>query len=135
MAMKAELAELRAFKATTTPAPTTGVVHTGGKRDRVQQDRLPKLRASGELPAPSATSNSGEKVRELSVSNRAGQEIFINTMSVARSKHHECCEKYLHKHHACMNAGIVSIKSSCTGDLHKHHECCEIALNCGDESS
>jgi hypothetical protein len=30
-----------------------------------------KLRASGELPAPSATSNSGEKVRELSVSNRA----------------------------------------------------------------
>ena len=28
-----------------------------------------KLRASGELPAPAATSNSGEKVRELSVSN------------------------------------------------------------------
>ena len=135
MVMKAELAELRAFKATTTPAATTGAAHTGGKRARVQQDRLPKLRASGELPAPSATSNSGEKVRELSVSNRAGQEIFINTMSVARSKHHECCEKYLHKHHACMNAGIVSIKSSCTGDLHKHHECCEIALNCGDESS
>ena len=91
MAMKAELAELRAFKATTTPAATTGAAHTGGKRARVQQDRLPKLRASGELPA-----------------------------------HHECCENYLHKHHACINAGIVSIKSSCTGDLHKHHECCEI---------
>ena len=29
-----------------------------------------KLRASGELPAPSATSNSGEKVRELSISNQ-----------------------------------------------------------------
>ena len=86
MAMKAELAELRAFKATTTPAATTGAAHTGGKRARVQQDRLPKLRTSGELPAPSATFNSGEKVRELSVSNRAGQEIFINTMSVARSQ-------------------------------------------------
>ena len=85
MVMQAELAELRAFKATTTPAATTGAAHTGGKRARVQQDRLPKLRASGELHAPSATSNSGEKVRELSVSNQAGQEIFINTMSVARS--------------------------------------------------
>jgi hypothetical protein len=82
--MQAELAALRAFKATTTPAATTGAAHTG-KRARLQQDRLPKLRASGELSAPSATSNSGEKVRELSVSNRAGQEIFINTMSVARS--------------------------------------------------
>jgi hypothetical protein len=84
MVMKAELAALRAFKATTTPAATTGAAHSG-KRARVQQDRLPKLRASGELHAPSATSNSGEKVRELSVSNRAGQEIFIDTMSVARS--------------------------------------------------
>jgi hypothetical protein len=34
-----------------------------------------KLRASGELPAPSATSNAGEKVRELSVSNRVGSMI------------------------------------------------------------
>jgi hypothetical protein len=34
-----------------------------------------KLRASGELPAPSATSNSGDKVRELSVSNRVGSMI------------------------------------------------------------
>ena len=33
------------------------------------------LRASGELPAPSATSNSGKKVRELSVSNRVGSMI------------------------------------------------------------
>ncbi len=54
----------------------------------------PKLRASGELPATSTTSNSGEiqfrgegeTVRELPVSNRAGQEILINTMSVARSR-------------------------------------------------
>ena len=73
MAMKAELAALRAFKATTTPAATTGAAHTG-KRACVQQDRLPKLRASGELHAPSATSNSGEKVRELSVSNQAGRK-------------------------------------------------------------
>ena len=72
MAMKAELAELRAFKATTTPAATTGAAHTG-KRARVQQDRLPKLRASGELPAPSTTSNSGEKVRELSVTSARDQ--------------------------------------------------------------
>ncbi len=40
MAMKDELAELRAFKATTTPAATTGAAHPG-KRARVQQDTLP----------------------------------------------------------------------------------------------
>ena len=36
-----------------------------------------KLRALGELPAPSTTSNSGdsEKVRELSVSNKVGSMI------------------------------------------------------------
>jgi hypothetical protein len=33
------------------------------------------MRASGELSAASATSNSGEKVRELSVSNRVGSMI------------------------------------------------------------
>jgi hypothetical protein len=78
MAMKAELAALRAFKATTTPAATTGAAHTG-KRARVQQDRLPKLRASGELPAPSATSISGEMVRELSVSRATSQHhVYIN---------------------------------------------------------
>ena len=70
MAMKAELVALRALKATTTPAATTGA----GKRACAQQDRLPKLRASGELHDPSATSNSGETVRELSVSARATQE-------------------------------------------------------------
>jgi len=42
MAMKDELAELRAFKATTTPAATTGAAHPG-KRARVQQDRLPEI--------------------------------------------------------------------------------------------
>ena len=71
--MKAELAALCAFKATTPPAVTTGAAHTG-KRARVQH-RLPKLRASGELSAPSAPSNSGEKVRELSVSNKVGSMI------------------------------------------------------------
>ena len=34
-----------------------------------------KLPASGDLPAPSATSNSGEKVRELSVSNKVDSMI------------------------------------------------------------
>jgi hypothetical protein len=34
-----------------------------------------KLRASGELPASSTASNSGEKVQELSVSNRVGNMI------------------------------------------------------------
>ncbi len=34
-----------------------------------------KLRSSGKLHAPSATSNSGEKVQELSVSNRVGNMI------------------------------------------------------------
>ena len=34
-----------------------------------------KLLASVELPAPAATSNSGEKVREFSVSNRVGSII------------------------------------------------------------
>ncbi len=42
MAMKDELAELRAFKATTTPAATTGAAHPG-KRARVQQDTLPAM--------------------------------------------------------------------------------------------
>ena len=42
MVMKDELAELRAFKATTTPAATTGAAHLG-KRARVQQDRLPEI--------------------------------------------------------------------------------------------
>ena len=69
MAMKAELVALRAFKATTAPAATTGA----GKRACAQQDRLPKLRASGELHDPSATSNSGEKVRELSVTSARDQ--------------------------------------------------------------
>ncbi len=59
MAMRAELVALHAFKATTTPAATTGT----GKRACAQQDRLPKLRSSGELHAPSAASNSGEKGR------------------------------------------------------------------------
>jgi hypothetical protein len=40
MAMEADLAALRAFKATTTPAATTGDAHTS-KRARLQQDRLP----------------------------------------------------------------------------------------------
>ncbi len=88
MVMQAELTVLCVFKTTTTPAATTGATHTG-KRARLQQDRMPKLRASGELPAPSTTSNSGEKVWSLLVSNRDGEEIFINTMSVARSKHYE----------------------------------------------
>ena len=57
IAMKAELVALRVFKATTMPAATTAA----GKRARVQQDKLPNLRASGELHDPSATSNSGEK--------------------------------------------------------------------------
>ena len=35
MVMKAELAELLTFKATTTPAATTGAAHTGGKRARM----------------------------------------------------------------------------------------------------
>jgi hypothetical protein len=75
--MKAELAALCAFKATTPPAVTTGAAHTG-KRARVQH-RLPKLRASGELSAPSAPSNSGEKVRELSVSRATSQHhAYIN---------------------------------------------------------
>jgi hypothetical protein len=37
-----------------------------------------KMRASGELTGPSSTSNSWEKVRELSVSNRVGS--MINDM-------------------------------------------------------
>ncbi len=88
MAMKDELAELRAFKATTTPAATTGAAHLG-KRARVQQDRLPEIarfRGAARCFYYFQFRGEGETVRELSVSNRAGQEIFINTMSVARSQ-------------------------------------------------
>jgi hypothetical protein len=55
-------------------------------------------------------------------------------------KHHECCENYLHKNHACINTctsasrtkpeqveeQVRRIKSRWTEDLHKPHECCEI---------
>ena len=88
MVMKDELAELRAFKATTTPAATTGAAHLG-KRARVQQDRLPEIarfRGAARCFYYFQFRGEGETVRELPVSNRAGQEIFINTMSVARSR-------------------------------------------------
>jgi hypothetical protein len=86
--MKAELVALRAFKATTTPAGTTGA----GKRARAQQDRLPKLRASGELHAPSATSNSGEKGRRCGncqyqqEPRKSQQELSKSRKSHARAK-------------------------------------------------
>jgi hypothetical protein len=43
----------------------------------IRSQAASKLRASGELSSPSSspTSNSGEKVRELSVSNRVGSMI------------------------------------------------------------
>jgi len=88
MVMKDELAELRTFKATTTPAATTGAAHPG-KRARVQQDRLPEIarfRGAAHCFCYFQVRGEGETVRELPVSNRAGQEIFINTMSVARSR-------------------------------------------------
>ena len=81
MTMKAELAVLRTFKATAPPAAATGAAHTG-KRARVQH-RLPKLRASGELPAPSATSNSGEKVRELSVTSVRDQGVITSSIDAS----------------------------------------------------
>ena len=88
MVMKDELAELRSFKTSTTPAATTGAAHPG-KRARVQQDRLPEIalfRGAVRSIRYFQFRGEGETVRELSVSNRAGQEIFINTMSVARSQ-------------------------------------------------
>jgi hypothetical protein len=47
-----------------------------------------KLRTSGELPAPSAPSNSGEKVRELSASNKVGSmtDDMLGGEQVASSK-------------------------------------------------
>jgi hypothetical protein len=48
-----------------------------------------KLRASGELSAPATSSNSGEKVRELSVSNRVGSmidDMLGGEQQVANSK-------------------------------------------------
>ncbi len=85
--MKAELAALCVFKTTTTPAATTGA----GKRALTEQDKLPKLRVSGELHAPPATSNSGEKVRELSVSkpkiaNVRAVSAAVNDRAVFRAK-------------------------------------------------
>jgi hypothetical protein len=67
-----------------TPTATTGATHTG-KRARVQQDRLPKFRVSGELSAPSSTSNSGEKVWELSVSKRTKHEKGVRIVSIKRN--------------------------------------------------
>ena len=76
MAMKDELAEWRAFKATTTPADTTGAAHPG-KRARVQQDRLPEIvrfRGASRSFRYFQFRGEGETVRELSVSARATQE-------------------------------------------------------------
>ena len=92
MAMKDELADLRAFKATTTPAATTGAAHPG-KRARVQQDTLPAIARF-----------------------RGAARCFYDFQF--RGEGERC------------GAGIVSIKSSWTGDLHKHHECCEIPSTC-----
>jgi hypothetical protein len=47
---------------------TVGIVTTRSQADS-------ELLVSGELPAPATTSNSGEKVRELSVSNRVDSMI------------------------------------------------------------
>ena len=96
IAMKDELAELRAFKATSTPAATTGAAHLG-KRARVQQDRLPEIarfRGAARCFYYFQFRGEGETVRELPVSNRAGQEIFINTMcyeitNINKCKSHE----------------------------------------------
>ena len=73
IAMKAELVALRALKATTTPAATTGA----GKRACTQQDRLPKIarfRGAARSFRYFQFRGEGETVRELSVSVRAKQE-------------------------------------------------------------
>ena len=70
MTMKDELAELRAFQATTTPAATTGAAHPG-KRARVQQDTLPAtalFRGVVRCFYDFQFRGEGETVRELSVS-------------------------------------------------------------------
>ncbi len=87
-AMKDELAELRVFKTTTTPVVTTGVAHLD-KRAHVQQDRMSEIarfRGAARCFCYFQFRGEGETVWELPVSNRAGQEIFINNMSVARSR-------------------------------------------------
>jgi hypothetical protein len=75
MSMKDALAELRSFKATITPAATTGAAHPG-KRARVQQDRLPEIalfRGTALSFRYFQFRGEGETVRELSVA-RAKQE-------------------------------------------------------------
>ena len=85
IAMKAELVALRALKATTTPAATTGA----GKRACTQQDRLPKIarfRGAARSFRYFQFRGEGETVRELSVSARATQELSKSRKSHARVK-------------------------------------------------
>jgi hypothetical protein len=72
IAMKDDLAEFRAFKATSTPPATTGAAHID-KRVRVQQDRLPEIarfRGAARCFYYFQFRGEGETVRELPVSNR-----------------------------------------------------------------
>jgi hypothetical protein len=77
VAMRAELAELRALKATTTPAATTGAAHTG-KRARVHKTRMAKL------PCPRPTSRAPSARRMDTTPRVAGSTSRISSRKQPR---------------------------------------------------
>ncbi len=85
-----------------------------------------KLRTSGELPAPSATSNSGEKVQELSVSNRVGNmidDMLGGEQQVASSKPMlQDYKKFKHGKEVPQEAEIQYLKQHLLAQALVHHK-------------
>ncbi len=85
-----------------------------------------KMRASGELPAPSATSNSGEKVRELSVSNRVGSmidDMLSGEQQAASSKPMlQDYKKFKHGQEVPQEAEIQYLKQHLLSQALVHHK-------------
>jgi hypothetical protein len=85
-----------------------------------------KLRTSGELPAPSATSNSGEKVQELSVSNRVGNmidDMLGDEQQVASSKPMlQDYKKFKHGKEVPQEAEIQYLKQHLLAQALVHHK-------------
>ena len=85
-----------------------------------------KLHTSGELSAPAATSNSGEKVRELSVSNRVGSmidDMLGDEQQVANSKPMlQDYKKFKHGKEVPQEAEIQYLKQHLLAQALVHHK-------------
>jgi hypothetical protein len=88
------------------------------------QSSVSKLHTSGELPVPSGTSNSGEKVQELSVSNRVGiDDMLGGEHQVASSKPMlQDYKKFKHGKEVPQEAEIQYLKQHLLTQALVHHK-------------